>query len=80
MKKIEQVLYFSENTIKWASEKAKKQGIDITTYLISKIENEVFKDILAGSFEPIPKFKKGINNETIKNKRNRKNGKKKYFN
>lgn len=80
MKKIELVLYFSENTIKWASEKAKKQGLDITTYLISKIENEVFKDTLEGSFEPIPKFKKGNKNETIKNKRNRKNGKKRYFN
>ncbi len=68
MKKIEQVLYFSENTMKWANEKAKKQGIDTTTYLTSKIENEVFKDTLEGSFEPVPKFKKGGKHEKRKNK------------
>lgn len=68
MKKIEQILYFSENTMKWATEKAKKQGIDITTYLTSKIENEVFKDTLEGSFEPVPKFKKGDKHEKRKHK------------
>jgi hypothetical protein len=57
MKKIEQVLYFSENTMKYATEKAKKQGIDVTTYLTSKIENEVFREYIEGKFEPIPKYK-----------------------
>lgn len=59
MKKVEMTLFFNENTIKWAKEKSKKQGIDISTFLISKIENEVFKEYVEGMFEPIPKFKKG---------------------
>lgn len=68
MKKIYLELGFSENTIKWANEKSKKQGIDITTYLVSKIENEVFKDYVEGQFEPIPKYKKGDKNDKRKNK------------
>ena len=62
MKRIKETLYFSENTIKFAKEKANKQGIDYKVYLVSKIENEVFKEYVEGLFEPVKKF----------------NGKKKY--
>ena len=58
MKKVELTLYFNENTIKWAKEKSNKQGIDISTYLISKIENEVFKEYVEGNFMPISKYNK----------------------
>lgn len=68
MEKIFLELGFNKNTIKWANEKSKKQGIDITTYLVSKIENEVFKDYVEGKFEPIPKYKKGDKNDKRKNK------------
>lgn len=68
MKKIYLELGFSENTIKWASEKAKKQGIDISTYLISKVENEVFKDYVEGQFTPVPKYKGEKKNDKRKNK------------
>lgn len=68
MKKVEMTLYFNPNTIKYAKEKSKKQGIDITTFLISKIENECFKEYVEGLFEPIPKFKKGQKNEKRSNK------------
>lgn len=68
MKKIEIRLFFSENTIKWAKEKASKQGIDISTYLKAKIENEVFKEYVEGKFEPI---RKGYKNEKKKDKNKR---------
>ena len=56
MQRIEEKLFFNENTIKYAKEKANKQGIDYKTYLVSKIENEVFKEYVEGSFEPIKKY------------------------
>lgn len=57
MEKVEVKLNLSQNTIKWAEEKAKKQGISKETYLISKIENEVFREYIEGKFEPVPKYK-----------------------
>lgn len=68
MKKIYLELGFSENTIKWANEKSKKQGIDISTYLISKIETEVFREYIEGKFIPVPKYKGKKKNDKRKNK------------
>lgn len=56
MKKLKEILYFSENTIKYAKEKSLKQGIDYKTFLVSKIENEIFKEYVEGKFEPIKKY------------------------
>lgn len=67
MKKVEMTLFFNENTIKWAKEKSKKQNLDVTTFLISKIENEVYRDYIEGKFEPI-NYKKENKNEKRKNK------------
>ena len=45
------------NTMKWATENAKKQGVDITTFLVSVIDTQCFADFVEGKFEPIKKGK-----------------------
>ena len=45
------------NTMKWATENAKRQGVDITTFLVSVIDTQCFADFVEGKFEPIKKGK-----------------------
>ena len=75
MKKIKVVLYLSENTIKFADEKANKQNITRETYLTSKIENEVFREYIEGKFEPVSKYK---NKKVVKKHGKQKNSSLQY--
>ena len=51
------ILPLDNNDIKWAKENASKQGVDITTFLVSVIQTQRFIDYVEGKFEPIKKGK-----------------------
>lgn len=45
------------NTMKWAEDMSKRQGISIELFLVSVIDTQCFADFVEGKFEPIKKGK-----------------------